>query len=193
MTKIKICGLMTSADIKAVNEAHPDLAGFIFAKGRHQINLKTAMQLRKQLDKTIPSVGVFVDAPVSEILKIFNSGVVSMIQLHGNETESVIHELQEFSIPVIKVFKPRQREIKTAADYLMYDSGSGNGQEVNWNKYDFSSEKPIIIAGSLNIQNIQRAIQAARPTFVDLSRGVETNGQKDPQKINRIVKLVHQL
>ena len=193
MTKIKICGLMTSADIAAVNRAKPDLAGFIFAGGRHRIDLTTALKLRNKLNHDIPSVGVFVNAPMEEMVTAVNSGAVSMIQLHGQESETVVNDLQVLGIPVIDVFRPSNKLPHTKADYLMLDSGSGDGKVVNWQKLRINREQPLIIAGALNSENVQSAIQNIQPAFVDLSRGVETNGQKDPQKILEIVNLVHQL
>ncbi|MQS89221.1 phosphoribosylanthranilate isomerase [Companilactobacillus mishanensis] len=193
MTKIKICGLMTLDDIKAVNEAKPDLAGFIFAPGRHQINLEQALKMRKELDSSIKSVGVFVNASLDEMLKVIDSGAVSMIQLHGNETPDTIKLLQDKNIPVIKVYKPDNLPTSTIADYLMIDSGSGNGKPIQWDKLRIKTDKPLIIAGSLDTSNVEQAIKTTEPDFVDLSRGVETDGSKDPIKINKIVQLVHQL
>lgn len=192
MTKIKICGLMTTEDVEAVNQAKPDLAGFIFAAGRHQISLSQALNLRNKLDDKIPSVGVFVNASLEEMFNAIKSKAVSMIQLHGSESETVIKELQQQSIPVIKVFKPDQMR-KTQADYVMLDSGKGNGKIIQWQNYQYDFSQPLIIAGNLNSKNITSAIKAIEPQFVDLSRGVETNNQKDPQKINEVVKLVHKL
>ncbi|CAJ1197615.1 phosphoribosylanthranilate isomerase [Companilactobacillus nantensis] len=193
MTQIKICGLMTSADIQAVNQAQPDLAGFIFAKGRHQLDLITALKLRQELDSKIPSVGVFVNAPLAEMIAIFNSGAISMIQLHGQESEQTVVALQKLHIPVINVFQPTGIPAETQADYLMLDSGQGNGKLIDWSNLNIKHTQPLIIAGALNIQNIEQATQLSQPDIVDISRGVETNGQKDARKIFEIVKLVHQL
>ncbi len=183
---------MTLADIEAVNRAQPDLAGFIFAKGRHQIDLTTALKLRHALDKKIESVGVFVNAPMDEMLRAFDSGAISMIQLHGQESEQTVLALQKHHIPVVNVFKPTTTIPQTRADYIMLDSGSGNGQPVAWEKLKLQTNKPLIIASALNIDNVIEAIRTTKPTLVDLSRGVETNGHKDSQKILKIVKLVHQ-
>jgi phosphoribosylanthranilate isomerase len=192
MTKIKICGLMTIDDINAVNQARPDLAGFIFAGGRHHLELDQALKMRQALDKNIPSVGVFVNATLEEILTVFNSGAISMVQLHGQEDETLVETLRSHDIPVINVFKPNNLNPDTQADYIMLDSGSGDGKLVDWQELQIKTNKPLIIAGALDINNVAEAIKTIQPEYVDLSRGVETNGVKDPKKINQIVKLVHQ-
>ena len=63
MTRIKICGLRTPADIAAANESRPDYIGFILSPGyRRSITKEQALALRKQLDPGIVPVGVFVNA-----------------------------------------------------------------------------------------------------------------------------------
>lgn len=191
MTQIKICGLMTRTDIEAVNRATPDFAGFVFAGGRHHVSLDQALELRQYLDPKITSVGVFVNAPISTMLAAVAQGVISMVQLHGNESEDVVRCLQVQSIPVIRVFQlPATKKLKTVADYLMVDSGSGTGKVLDWQHLEIV---PDILAGALDSQNLKRAIEIVQPKIVDVSRGVETNGRKDRQKIETIVALAHQL
>ena len=63
MTRIKICGLRTPADIAAANESRPDYIGFILSPGyRRSITKEQALALRTQLDPGIVPVGVFVNA-----------------------------------------------------------------------------------------------------------------------------------
>ncbi|WP_125708921.1 phosphoribosylanthranilate isomerase [Companilactobacillus zhongbaensis] len=193
MTKIKICGLMNLDDIKAINQAKPDLAGFIFAGGRHHLDLAQALKMRQALDPSIKSVGVFVNAPVTEMVEAVESGAVSLIQLHGQESEDTVKQLQAKNIPVINVFKPDTINLNTAADYIMIDSGSGNGQLIDWQKLKITTKKPLIIAGALDINNLHDAINAIHPDFVDISRGVESAGQKNSEKILQIVPKAHAL
>lgn len=54
MTRIKICGLRTPADIAAANESRPDYIGFILSPGyRRSITKEQALALRKQLDPAL--------------------------------------------------------------------------------------------------------------------------------------------
>lgn len=66
--KIKICGLSRFRDILAVNEALPDYIGFVFAKSSRRVTPDRARQLKGELDPRIRTVGVFVNAPMEEIL-----------------------------------------------------------------------------------------------------------------------------
>lgn len=93
--KIKICGLMRSKDIEYVNEFMPDYIGFVFAKSKRQIDFDTAKRLKEKLDKSIKTVGVFVDEDIETIAQIVNEGVIELVQLHGSEDESYILNLRQ--------------------------------------------------------------------------------------------------
>lgn len=49
---------------------------------------------------------------------------------------------------------------------------------------------PIILAGGLDKENLASGIEQVRPWAVDVSGGVETNGEKDLEKIREFVQLV---
>ena len=96
MSKIKICGLRRPEDIKAVNKYLPEYVGFVFyKKSKRYVTEEEAEKLRKLLDKRIISAGVFVDAEKDEILRLMRKGIISVAQLHGNESEDYIRELKE--------------------------------------------------------------------------------------------------
>ena len=87
MTRIKICGLRTPADIAAANESRPDYIGFILSPGyRRSITKEQALALRKQLDPGIVPVGVFVNAPTDYIQACVDCGAIDAVQFHGQES-----------------------------------------------------------------------------------------------------------
>lgn len=186
MAKIKICGLRREEDAQFVNDARPDLAGFVFAPSKRQIKLKQAIRLRQLISDDIPTVGVFVDAPLVEMVDAVKSGAISIVQLHGGEDETVVAALQSNGIPVIKVTRET-----TQANYQMVDSGKGSGVPLDWNQIVKQPHKPLFLAGGLNTTNIIEAIEKVAPDFVDVSSGAETKGIKDFDKINELVKLAH--
>lgn len=190
MTQIKICGLMREQDTQVINEAKPDFAGFVFAKSRRQLSLATALHFRELIDPTIPTAGVFVDEPLENMLHIFNSGAISIVQLHGHESEATVQTLKDAGATVFQVFKPNAPITPTAADYVMLDSGNGSGITLDWSRVP-QAPHPFILAGGLTPANVAEAISVVHPDVVDVSSGVETDGQKDPAKIRAIVKTAH--
>jgi len=201
--RIKICGLFRDEDIDFVNEARPDYAGFVFAKSPRQVSTALAQYLRFRIADGIIPVGVFVNAPIAMIVELYQNGVISMAQLHGNEDESYITQLKRLSItsirhhtrkPEIKVIKTLspasptwKKNIPANADYIMLDSGAGSGKPFNWNTLkSIKFSKPWFLAGGINIKNIEQALEL-NPFAVDISSGAETNGLKDRKKILDLV------
>ena len=190
MTQIKICGLMREQDTQAINEVHPDFAGVVFAKSRRQISLATALKFRELIDDDIPTAGVFVNEPLQNMLDIYHSGAIQIVQLHGNESEDTVKALKQAGATVFQVFKPNAEITPTAADYVMLDSGNGSGITLDWSRVP-QAPHPFILAGGLTPENVTAAIAAVHPDVIDVSSGVETNGQKDADKIRAIVATTH--
>ena len=51
-------------------------------------------------------------------------------------------------------------------------------------------EEPFFIAGGLTVDNVAEAQSLFTPYAVDVSSGVETNGQKDVEKIKAFIERV---
>lgn len=191
MTQVKICGLMTPADVAIVNEAQPDYAGFILAGGRHHVSLKTVRTLLSQLAPGIKPVGVFVNAPLAEMLAALAAGITT-IQLHGDEPESVVQLLQNHGATVIRVFRHPAGELPfTHADAVMVDAGAGSGQTLAWSSLTPVVTHPYFLAGGLTPENVSAAIAAVRPDVVDVSSGVELDQHKDAAKVAAFVTTAH--
>lgn len=191
MTLVKICGLMRPSDVPVVNQAQPDFAGFIFVPGkRRQISLVQAAQLRHALQPQIKTVGVFVDAPLSEMLIPLQQGIISVIQLHGHESESTVQALQAAGAQVIQV---QRQATPTQADFVLYDAAQpGSGKTFDWQQLPQQPPRPFFLAGGLNLTNVKKALTQVQPAGVDISSGVETAGLKDPAKIAAFVQAVRQ-
>ena len=195
MTRIKICGLTRPEDVRYVNTAKPDWCGFIlnFPSSRRNETPEQARALRAGLDPDIRPVGVFVDRPAEEVAALLNSGVISVAQLHGREDDAYISVLRTLApgCVVWRAFQLRsQADLAAAdasgADLVLLDNGRGTGQTFDWSLAG-SVHRPFLLAGGLTPESIPRAVAALRPYGLDLSSGVETDGVKDPAKIQAAV------
>jgi len=184
--KIKICGLNKECDIDYVNEALADYAGFVFAESKRKISEEKAFVLKRRLSSSIKAVGVFVNHDISFIRNLFKRGIIDIAQLHGQENEEYISEIDA---PVIKAVRIGEK-FDYQVDYLLFDSLlPGCGKTFDWSLIP-KTEKPFFLAGGINSDNIAEAMKI-NPYAIDVSSGVETDGSKDREKILEIVRSVH--
>jgi phosphoribosylanthranilate isomerase len=194
MTLVKICGITRDIDIHYVNEAGPDMVGFILCQGfRRTVDPEDAKRMRESLRGPIGSVGVFMDQPVEEVVGIADHIGLDMIQLHGSESDDYIRILKgRTDKTVIKAFRIEGREDVTAArdsaaDLVLLDGGTGDGRTFDWSIIE-GFGRDYILAGGLTPQNVGEAVRTLRPYAVDTSSGVETEQFKDENKIGAFIK-----
>ena len=198
MTNIKLCGLTREEDIKNANELKPEYVGFVFYdKSRRNVTKAQAKKLKSLLNPEIKAVGVFVNAKLSEVEDLFEENIIDVAQLHGNEDENYIKELMDNNIPVIKTFKANSpdeilKAEKSSADMIMFDAGNGEGVQIKDLKLLTYIDRPFILAGGLNQENVAAAISITKPYGVDVSSGIETDSLKDGNKMRQFVKAVRE-
>ena len=116
-----------------------------------------------------------------------------MIQLCGDgDMDSSIPSIKQIRI------KPEDKEdeiIKKIQDYLMihnyvildtFKEGKlgGTGEKFDWNSLkNIIKTTNVFTSGGLNSSNISDLIKNFKPFAIDVSSGVETEGEKDPIKI----------
>ena len=195
-TELKICGLSRLEDVIAVNRFGADYAGFVFfKKSKRYIDPYKAGELIELLRSDIKSVGVFLDEPLDSVISAARISGVEMIQLHGHESEEYVEYVKRtLERPVIKAFKADEegaleRALNTSADYILIDSGAGTGKKFDWSILkDFGRD--YFLAGGLDPESVGEAISMLEPFAVDVSSGVETDGVKDAEKIEKFINAV---
>ena len=195
MTAVKICGLMSEEDIRAVNETEAGYAGMILSEGyRRSVSMRKARRMKEELSPRIKMCGVFVNEPAEYIRKFIEEGVIDIVQLHGNEDEAFIRELKlEFpGVPVIRAFAVKSAEDvraaeNSSADLIILDAGKGTGKVFDWDLLK-DMHREYILAGGLTPDNVAEAVRMLDPFGVDTSSGAETDGRKDREKIHAFVK-----
>ena len=191
MTKVKICGLSTKEAVKTAVSAGADYIGFVFAPSKRQVTLEQAAELAKFIPSHIQKVGVFVSPSRAELLEAVDKVGLDFVQVHGQVTDDLFENLSCASIQAVQV-DGNGHVPNSQADYLLFDAPvAGSGQTFDWGRLDTTGlAQPFFIAGGLNEDNVAGAIQHFSPYAVDVSSGVETNGQKDHEKIRRFIERV---
>ena len=191
MTKVKICGLSTKEAVKTAVSAGADYIGFVFAPSKRQVTVEQAIELAKFIPSHIQKVGVFVSPSRAELLEAVDKVGLDFVQVHGQVVDKLFENLPCGSIQAVQVDGDGHVP-NSQADYLLFDAPvAGSGQTFDWGQLDTTElSQPFFIAGGLNEDNVEEAIQHFTPFAVDVSSGVETDGQKDHEKIRRFIERV---
>lgn len=203
---VKICGITTAAQASAIVAAGADALGINFwPKSKRFIALESALPWLMDLVGTVPRVAVTVNADDHELHRLFDSGGIDWIQLHGDETPERVRSLTRQGLPVFKAMGIRDRRMLEAA--AAYDSPTllldayapneygGSGETMDWSLgADAVKQWPdrqIILAGGLHPGNVAEALRQVRPAAVDVASGVEESpGVKNLDFVNAFIEAV---
>ena len=191
MTKVKICGLSNIEAVETAVSAGADYIGFVFAPSKRQVTVEQATELAEIIPANVKKVGVFVSPNRTELLEAIEKVGLDLVQIHAQVADDLFENLPCASIQAVQV-DGDGHVTNSQADYLLFDAPvAGSGQTFDWGRLDTTElAQPFFIAGGLNEDNVARAIQHFSPFAVDVSSGVETDGQKDHEKIRRFIERV---
>jgi len=121
---------------------------------------------------------------------------LQLLQFHGDETDA---ECARYRRPWIKAarVRPGVDLIEFAASHpgasgilldAFVDGYGGGGKTFDWSLIPDGFERPLILSGGLDADNVSQAVRRVRPWAVDVSSGVEiAKGIKDAAKIAAFV------
>ena len=208
MVRVKICGISETADAGFAAEAGADFIGVVFAKSTRRVSLETARHIAFAIKNANPKpelVGVFVNETIEKVEQTAKECGLDRVQLSGNET---IEYCKKISLPVIKaVYIPvsaqaqevsgivaswytamKSRKFCCLLDTAVPGKHGGTGKAFDWEiAKEVATHFPVIIAGGLTPENVAQVIRTIHPWGVDVSSGVETEKQKDPEKISAFI------
>lgn len=203
--KVKICGLKRLKEIEIVNNFLPDYIGFVLAPSKRQISLEQAKELKAQLHPSIQAVGVFVNAPIEEILSYEKQQIIDIVQLHGNENLVYINSLKKASdLKVIKAITIKDEaslEVQKSLleseliDYVLLDAYhpkvyGGTGKSFNWQLLN-QIHRPYFLAGGIGLDNLEEALKY-KPYAIDISSKVEVAGIKDEALVKAVIERIRE-
>jgi len=162
-----------------------------------------ASALERLLARKRPiTVGVFAGNDPDEINEIVDECGIDLIQLSGGEPWSNVLLANRQVIKALHITgdddaASAMERIETGSamavllDRAEAASFGGNGVAFDWNvAASIAKAMPVWLAGGLNPDNVADAIRTVRPWGVDVSSGVETEGDKDADKVRAFIEAV---
>ncbi|MEH6578193.1 MAG: phosphoribosylanthranilate isomerase [Amphritea sp.] len=200
-SRVKICGITCVEDALIAVSAGADALGFVFYKpSPRYVSPEVAADIIKQLPPFVTTTALFVDAEADEVRHIVELTQIDFLQFHGDEEPEYC---SQFLRPYFKALRmspgldvKAEAERYVAARAVLLDAyrpgvPGGTGEAFDWDRIPAELDKPLILAGGLNQENVRNAIEKVRPYAVDVSGGVElSKGLKDRSKITVFMKEV---
>jgi phosphoribosylanthranilate isomerase len=207
--RVKVCGVTRLQDAELAVELGAWAVGMVFYEGSPRAcSTDEALRIATALRRRAEVCGVFVNAPLDEVVRAADELGLTMLQLHGDEGPAYCAEAGHRTgarvikaVQVASIGEVRDVE-RFHTDYHLLDARStapgrrelrgGTGEAFDWSLLAARrSPVPLILSGGLAPENAAEAILAAarqghraRPFALDTASGTEaTPGRKDPERL----------
>jgi phosphoribosylanthranilate isomerase len=211
--RVKICGLCTNQDALAAAAAGAGYVGVILSPGYRRS--RTVADAVRILDGVRAArVGVFVDAPVADVIAAARRLGLSAIQLHGSESHAFVDRVRrglvatDSAAELWKVVRVRDPHAVSSAigawadgvaaivlDGWSPDAPGGAATSFAWRDVALDARPrttKLIVAGGLTAENVADAIALLHPDVVDVSSGVEdASGRKSAARMESFIAAAH--
>ncbi len=184
-------------NIEAVAACEPDYMGFIWvSKSPRYVGADFVIP---NLPAKTKAVGVFVNETTANILALSKKAGFQVVQLHGDEGQEVIDELQAAGLLVIKAVSVGTEQdvngLDLLPDYYLFDTKKGSqvggtGERFDWSILEaYKLSIPYFLAGGLEEASIKEAKQLPGLYALDFNSKLELSpGLKDLVKVKDIMQ-----
>jgi phosphoribosylanthranilate isomerase len=202
---VKICANTSLEDARVAADAGADALGFVFAPSPRRVTPVQVAAIVAKLREGIEKIGVFVDAPLDEIVSTVEACGLTGVQLHFAGDNGLSAQVRARFGPGLRIlravhFAPEAKIPDDAnADGFLIDSRTatavgGTGVAFDWSLaartlfHNARARKRLVAAGGLTPENVAEAIARLKPWGVDVVSGVEAApGRKDAAKVRAFV------
>jgi phosphoribosylanthranilate isomerase len=203
-TRVKICGITNVDDaLAAVGLGAWALGTIFYEHSPRRCDLEEAAAVGAAVRRKVELAGVFVNAPLDDVMGVLDNVPLTILQFHGDEGPAYCDEARRRTgLKVMKAARARERAAVQAlsayrTDFHLLDAHvpgryGGTGEGFDWElAAEHPHEPPLVLSGGLEPDNVAEAIAVARPFAVDVASGVEAEpGRKDPEKLKRFFAAV---
>ncbi len=189
---IKVCGINDLVNHETIATMSIDMIGLNFYPASKRY-LTAEIYPRQGVDY----VGVFVNAPMTDVRIAAQKYGLHYAQLHGDEDVEYCRELSK-EMKIIKAFR-----ITTDFDfnklhdyafcaYYLFDTFTaeygGSGKKFNWDVLkQYTGARPFLLSGGIGIEDYDAITKLDHPLFV----GVDINSKFETAPGHKDVELVH--
>jgi phosphoribosylanthranilate isomerase len=200
--RVKICGITNLQDAELAADLGAWALGMVLsADSPRRCSLAEAQRIAGRLRRRVLLCGVFVNAPLQEVVDVSEALALNLLQLHGDEGPSYCAEAaRRTGARVIKAAQVSGagdvRELERFhVDFHLLDGRAkvgarrpargGTGETFDWTLLRGRRSKvPLILSGGLSADNVAEAIALTRPYAVDTASGTEAApGRKDAGRL----------
>lgn len=217
MTKVKICGVKTLENARAIVQLGADMLGFNFYKPSPRYIEPDAARLvcnalRQEFGTDCPLlVGVFANSAQGDISIICNHVGLDFAQLSGDESDSMLQELRGTAFKAIQPMNKAMalEDVKYYAETMPEDErapsllldayhprlrgGTGEATPTEVALAVKAAVPRLMLAGGLTPENIGERVASIAPWGVDVASGVEDDepGVKNLLKVKALIEAVY--
>jgi phosphoribosylanthranilate isomerase len=219
---IKICGVTRAEDVSTVACSGANAIGFnFFAGSKRYVSIEHARSLiqvaKNNAGDTPPLdlVGVFVNSEAQDVQTTVKETGVSVIQIHGDETEEQIAEIHRLcpDIPLVRAVRVHSKNLERTLEEIdrlcamvplaaiLLDAfvpgefgGTGKSLDLSVLQTYAAQLRPrLILAGGLTPENSAKMTLHPIVWGADTASGVESSpGIKDAIRVRKFVDNVRQ-
>lgn len=198
--RTKFCGITRSKDAQFAAAIGVDALGFVFSRqSRRFIEPQAAAPIIRELPPLLSVVALFMDDEPAWIRQVIAIARPQILQFHGNE---ILADCASHGLPYLKAVP-----MATVTDVASYAAGfagaagflldahargeaGGQGFRFDWTR-EPGLDRPWLLAGGLDADNVGEGIRLLRPYAVDVSSGIEASpGIKDAGRMRAFVSAV---
>ena len=203
-TRVKICGFTRLEDATQACRLGVDALGFVFVPASQRyIEPVNAQLIVRRIPSFVTVVGLFLDAEADRVSHALELMPGMVPQFHGRESGEYC---DSFRRPYIKAMgvggsgipsKQTLDSYRLASAYL-FDSNEpgalgGTGHAFDWTSLEGKIDRPLILAGGLDVHNVREAVTTVAPYALDVSSGVESaKGVKSLSAMQQFMRAVHE-
>ncbi len=212
-TRVKFCGLVEPADLEIAVDLGVDAVGFVlWPRSSRAVTPAQALALRRRLPSWVLAVGLVVNARPLDLAAAVHEIGLDVVQFHGDESPEDCRlapipwwrAVRMRSADDLAQAVARYPDAEALVLDAFSDGYGGSGHSFDWNWVRPQSppgpqrtapvEEPPqahgpagpvrILSGGLHPGNVREAIGRVRPGWVDVSSGIQVEGE--PRRKSRL-------